>query len=363
MKVRASAPGKILWLGGYSVLEKGSAAYVTAVDKRCAVTAEKTGGNRIEIRAPQLKAKTEFSAGGELPLRKETLFVEKAVEACSRYLSEKGVGLGGMKIATKSDAAFVSGAGKSGLGASAAITVATVAAVLELHEMNARKQLVHNIAQYAHSQAQGKVGSGFDVACSAYGSCVYSRYSPELVENADANSSLAKLFEMKWDCRIKPLALSPSLLPAFANILGENASTSAMVRHVMEWKKNNEGEYCRVIKQLNNANDNAVESLKKNDLETFKRFFELGRALTARLGKLSGVEIEPPELRELVDKSERNGAFAAKLPGAGGGDAIAAFCTSSGERARLQQFWKDYTEIKLEPIELNAGAEGVILTR
>lgn len=59
--VIASAPGKILWLGGYSVLEKGSTSYVTAVDKNCSASVEKIAGSKIEINAPQLQAKTEFS--------------------------------------------------------------------------------------------------------------------------------------------------------------------------------------------------------------------------------------------------------------------------------------------------------------
>ena len=38
--------------------------------------------------------------------------------------------------------------------------------------------LVHNLAQYVHSKAQGKVGSGFDVSAAVYGSHVYNRFSP-----------------------------------------------------------------------------------------------------------------------------------------------------------------------------------------
>lgn len=40
-------------------------------------------------------------------------------------------------------------------------------------------QLLHNLAQYVHSLAQGKVGSGFDVSAALWGSQVYRRFAVE----------------------------------------------------------------------------------------------------------------------------------------------------------------------------------------
>jgi phosphomevalonate kinase len=45
-------------------------------------------------------------------------------------------------------------------------------------------KLVHNVAQFAHCLAQGKVGSGFDVSSATYGSHVYRRFSPEVIKEA-----------------------------------------------------------------------------------------------------------------------------------------------------------------------------------
>ena len=39
-------------------------------------------------------------------------------------------------------------------------------------------QLIHNTAQYAHSSAQGKIGSGFDVSAAVWGSHLYNRFDP-----------------------------------------------------------------------------------------------------------------------------------------------------------------------------------------
>lgn len=39
--------------------------------------------------------------------------------------------------------------------------------------------LLHNLAQYVHSLAQGKVGSGFDVSAAVWGSQIYRRFAVE----------------------------------------------------------------------------------------------------------------------------------------------------------------------------------------
>lgn len=89
---------------------------------------------------------------------------------------------------------------KTGLGSSAAMTTAVVAALLhylgvvslpselsgplEGDKVSADLDIVHIIAQTAHCIAQGKVGSGFDVSSAVYGSQRYVRFSPEVLSPA-----------------------------------------------------------------------------------------------------------------------------------------------------------------------------------
>lgn len=44
-------------------------------------------------------------------------------------------------------------------------------------------QLIHNLAQYCHCLAQGKIGSGFDVSSAVYGSQRYVRFSESVLTN------------------------------------------------------------------------------------------------------------------------------------------------------------------------------------
>jgi phosphomevalonate kinase len=54
----------------------------------------------------------------------------------------------------------------------------------------ATMELIHNLAQYVHSLAQGKVGSGFDVSAAVWGSQVYRRFAVEcLGDLLDAKST------------------------------------------------------------------------------------------------------------------------------------------------------------------------------
>lgn len=78
------------------------------------------------------------------------------------------------------------------MGSSAALITSIVSALLlrlkvttgeefSQPDSDARK-LAHNTAQFVHCFAQGKVGSGFDVSAAAFGSQLYTRFSPALLD-------------------------------------------------------------------------------------------------------------------------------------------------------------------------------------
>lgn len=86
---------------------------------------------------------------------------------------------------------------KTGLGSSAALITSLVSALLlHLHVVPADafatqggttdasegRKLAHNLAQYVHCLAQGKVGSGFDVSAAAFGSQLYTRFDPAVLK-------------------------------------------------------------------------------------------------------------------------------------------------------------------------------------
>lgn len=105
---------------------------------------------------------------------------------------------------------------KTGLGSSAAMVTSLVAAIL-LHASGARsdqvvsestKKLIHNVAQYAHSQAQGKVGSGFDVSAAIFGSQIYRRFAPECLSTLLESTSVSSALCAHADDVLMPVRLS-----------------------------------------------------------------------------------------------------------------------------------------------------------
>lgn len=109
--------------------------------------------------------------------------------------------------------ATLSSVHKTGLGSSAALTTSLVAALLLFfqvvqNELNINeKTLIHNLAQFVHCFAQGKVGSGFDVSSAVWGSHRYKRFNPAILTpimvnhqpfyNSKGANSLFSIIRMK----------------------------------------------------------------------------------------------------------------------------------------------------------------------
>ncbi|MCD6264129.1 mevalonate kinase, partial [Candidatus Bathyarchaeota archaeon] len=99
MRVKASAPGKVILFGEHSVVYRGP-AIVLAIDRRVEVSAEPRGDNLLFIEAPDLGVSGFFHEGryhpaaggrrGEGVLRPLWVAVERTMERLGR---KKGVNL------------------------------------------------------------------------------------------------------------------------------------------------------------------------------------------------------------------------------------------------------------------------------
>ena len=236
---------------------------------------------------------------------------------------------------------------KTGLGSSAALVTAFIAALLSYYlpkqdfdiTTEVSKRRLHNLAQAAHCAAQGKVGSGFDVASAVYGGCLYRRFSPSILsDSADPGSkgfttALRELVEeksSKWDTDILQDAVKvPTGLRLVMCDVSHGSQTPGMVKRVLQWRKENPEEADTIWADLHQANETLAKELKgmaeeqSFGLERLRQCFTRIRQGIRLMSEKSGVPIEPPAQTELLDACEAiNGVVGGVVPGAGGYDAI-----------------------------------------
>jgi phosphomevalonate kinase len=146
----------------------------------------------------------------------------------------------------------LSKANKTGLGSSAALITSLTASLLLFFttiSLDNDKRIIHNLAQAAHCAAQGKVGSGFDVASAVYGSCIYQRFMPQVVDKVLLDSEvyengfrekLRGLVEKEWEMSVTRFELNPGLRVVMGDVSAGSA-TPSMVRSVLKWKASGQG--------------------------------------------------------------------------------------------------------------------------
>jgi phosphomevalonate kinase len=385
--VEAKAPGKVLWLGGYSVLERPNIGYVTAIDAYVHANVNLLeGSNEVHIKAPDfnLEVKGTFDPKtGKISIErtKELNLLITTAEISLSYVISKGFRPNGISIETRNDKAFayrISGNGsnkkvsKSGMGSSSAVTVALAAAILESYGLDIKgNDALHKISQLSHSVATGKVGSGFDIAAATYGSILYSRYSPSIITEFPQNFAIedvSSIIDKKWDYTIKSVNLPDIFKTSMANFVNEAAITTSLVGVVNEFKKKNPQIYKDIITEVNDSAEKAVAALSKirsedntNEMEEFVDNFERSRLATRKLGELSGADIEPEDATKLIEGSKKEGALVAKLPGAGGKDSIVAISKGGDDAERLKRFWS--SNDRLELLNVSMQNNGVILSK
>jgi phosphomevalonate kinase len=334
MHVTASAPGKLVLLGEYAVLE-GAPALVLAVDRRARVALTPTAGAAWEIVSPTLGAEASLRLGidgvewhhAPVPGLEwlAALFAQLPFAAT----------LPPCRVELDSDAFFLDhadGRMKLGLGSSAAITVALIGA---LHACAGRPDPTLEEAIAVHRAIQHGRGSGIDIAAALAGGL--SRF--ELRRGAPGYVPMRLPHGLHWCCVFS----------------GRPASTADMLARIAAWREREPAEYARRIRELATMALRGVDAVAGRDAASFLSSFEEYAHALARFGEAGGVDIASRGHRILA-------ALAAdcrvvyKSCGAGGGDVGVTFAMDD---MRLQEFAGRATEAGFAVIELDADPRGL----
>ena len=254
---------------------KAQCKFCERIDAYVRAKVERLESDKVSLNAVPLKMNVNgiLDSNGKISianLPKELLLMKTSAEVALRYAASLGIKLSGISVITDNDSQFsyaiASGKiTKSGLGSSAALTVATVKAVLGSQSVKYDNEIVHKLAQTAHSIATGKVGSGSDIAAATYGSMIYTRYSPEIVKKLPAeytNEQLRELIDSKWDYTAEPFSLPKQFRLAFANFVGAAMITIKAVGSVSDFKAKDPAQYKSLMDEINKENAAAIAALK-----------------------------------------------------------------------------------------------------
>lgn len=321
--VESRAPGKLIILGEYAVLE-GAPAIVTAVDRYCKVEIKKNGRNDFGLKALNLDIPDlvfYMDEYGNLEFKGSQTDVKtvrtKFLTGVIHYLSSRFErNIPGAVITIDTSKFYdINSSMKLGLGSSAAITVALIRAFNEYLGLETEKPRLFQEALQAHRYAQGKVGSGVDIAASVCESVIrYRMPAEDIIEN--------------FDSLIQPLNWPDEL---YMSVIwtGKPVSTRYMIDKAERFKASNPSAYQKIIFELSKVAEEGIKAFEMNQtgefLHVIPSFFELQR----ELGKKIGIDIISREHQAIAKIVDDAGGFY-KPSGSGGGDIGIAF-SRSGE--------------------------------
>lgn len=336
IEVRASAPGKLVLLGDYAVLE-GAPALVMAVNRHAQVRICAKAGELGEVTAPDMEVSQlplRIGAGAALEWLGSAAQNERMrlVDQTLRGLLHEGLAPApgrGFSLHLDSSGFFGRGSGqglaKLGLGSSAALTVALASAVAAFAGRGAvaddRGVWLQRLLQL-HRRFQGGQGSGADVASSLAGGVISYRLS--------AGGEKPAFERVRWPAAVHCLFVWS----------GRSASTSDFLQRLSQWRAAHGAEYASHMAALGAIASTASDAVTQGMVQGVGRsLIEAAAAYAVALrafGAACGLDIFSAEHVRFAELAGRAGV-AYKPCGAGGGDFGVALSLEPERLVRLEQ--------------------------
>ena len=365
--ISQSAPGKLYIAGEYAVVEPGHQAVLVAVDRFITVriTQAEDGGSagptgHISSTLYEAQSLTWYRRPEDGVVMVDKQFddyVVSAIRMVEQMVREAGGPLRYFDLDVSSE--LDDGCGrKLGLGSSSAVTVATVRAVARFYGLVLDDMAVYKLALLATDAVQ-PIGSGGDIAASSFtGWVAYTSPdrawlhqvsgAPGTGNSPGGSAGLSELVRMDW-----PL-LSIRRLPAPGLRLsvgwtGSPASTPRLGADVQAHTRGaQDAAYTAFLRESEACLSALTLALREDDGGEIGLRIQEGRRLLSGLSRTSGITIETPQLRRLVEIAQEHGAVA-KSSGAGGGDCGIALCPPGTDMAAMHAAWES---AGIQPLDL-----------
>jgi mevalonate kinase len=292
---KGSGYGKVILFGEHFVVH-GVPGIVSAIDSTTEAEVKKTGTG-IAVKDERKTAKG-YSEEKRL----------QQLESIDRMLKAMGIN-------PKTPLSIWIGGtlpGFSGLGASAASSVAIARAIAEELGMNVPDERI-NQAAYEAEKAYAGNPSGIDNTAATFGGLLWFQ------KNLAGGASTIERISIK-----KPVEI-------VIGSTGKVANTKAMVEGVAERKRKNPQKYNPLFTQAEALAYAGRKALEAYDLK------KMGELMNENHRLLQEIEVSSRELDLLVDIARKEGAFGAKLTGGGGGGCMVALTPSKELQERVAQ--------------------------
>lgn len=350
--IEADAPGKLVVIGEYAVLE-GAPGLAVAVDVRAEARIRSLPGPGNQLVIPDTGETFRFrwvaGSGPRWDGPSPGAF-GLPLEACAEILASRGLLPHGAVLPscrvelvtaafhhTQADGRRV----KLGLGSSAAIVVALTGALLRFTGGPAlSRQALVAVCHEVHRRLQGGTGSGIDVATAIAGGTVaieFGRGGPE--------ASVPEAHPVPWP---RPLGL-------VAAWTGQSASTPAMLGRLRAYRQREGAGFASHMERLSATAGQGVAAWIAGDTPGVLAAVAGYESGLRRLDADAGIGIFSPAHERLRDIARAHGAVY-KPSGAGGGDFGIALTDS---RRVEQELRAAYAAAGIEVLDAGLGPPGL----
>lgn len=379
--VTCRAPGKLFIAGEYAVVEPGNLAVLTAVDRYATATVTAADIDATSHRAkepapatgrvvpsPGITLRSDLDGGVSLACRREGdqlvpatpdgavpaafAYVFAAASILDRLRTERGITARPYVLAVSTDLGDADGR-KYGLGSSAAVTVATVAALARFHVLGLSAMDRYRLAMLATITVNPRA-SGGDVAAGTWGGWLtYGSPDRGVVAEIVARDGVDAALRAPWPgLSVRPLPTPPGLALR-VGWTGSPASTPALVGAATRAR----GDRTVFNARSNDCVQRLTTAVDAGDVAAIRAEIDCARELLLGLDDAAQLGIMTPCLHALCAAAAAVGA-AAKPSGAGGGDCGIAVIenTSTAALAELTDRWVA-AGIRPLPLRIHPRAE------
>ncbi len=323
MRVTASAPGNLFFLGEHAVVYD-QPCMITSVGKRTTVEVEERSDKRVEVESEAFgKASAEI---GDFSLKErmtETDELEITLDLCEHLVSELEVDTGfSLHIASQIPV-------KSGMSSSTALLSAILAALSEMVGSPVKKEEFWDWLYPFQVTIHGGKASGSEIISSALGGFNTFQKAEEGIEWA----SVGRL----------PCAV------VVADTRVSVATSMTVGYHVPSLIDRDERRVMQTFDEIGSLTDEAKSAVRSGDLEAIGELMNRDQELLSSLG------LSHPKLDDCISEALEAGALGAKLSGKGWGGIMFALCTEETQEDVAKAMARTRADVMMTEI----GVEGV----